>query len=253
MTEPARLPPAYHLITFEEVDSTNAEARRRAEEGAPEGTLIRADRQSAGRGRRGREWQSPDGNLYMSLLLRPNQPLEQSARLSFVAAVALGDALASLVPPMIEIGLKWPNDLLVHGRKCAGLLLESAARANGVLDWLIIGIGVNLVSHPDDLPYPATDLAFEGVTDIKPEAVMQAFARYFLRWSDTWLDHGFEPVRAAWLDRAHGLDGPLEVRLDRETFSGSFVGLDPDGALVVGLEDGSQRRVAAGDVFPLVT
>ncbi len=253
MTEPPRLPPAYHLITFDEIDSTNAEARRRAEDGAPEGTIIQARRQTAGRGRRGRDWQSPEGNLYMSLLLRPNQPLAQAARLSFVSAVALSDALSSLVPPMIEIAVKWPNDLLVHGRKCAGLLLESAARENGILDWLVIGVGVNLVSHPEDLPYPATDLAFEGATDIEPGMVMEAFARYFLRWSDTWLESGFEPVRAAWLDLAHGLGEPLEVRLDRETFSGRFDGLDPDGALVVGLDDGSLRRVAAGDVFPLAT
>lgn len=253
MSSPVRLPPAYQLISFDEIDSTNAEARRCAEQGAAEGTIIHARRQTAGRGRRGREWQSPEGNLYMSLLLRPHQPLEQASRLSFVSALALADALSSLAPPMMAISIKWPNDLLVQGRKCAGLLLESTARADGLLDWLVIGVGVNLVSHPEDLPYPATDLAFEGAPDIEPETVMEAFARYFLRWSDTWLEKGFEPVRKAWLERAHGRGEPLEIRLERETFSGRFEGLDPDGALVVGLDDGSQRRVAAGDVFPLVT
>lgn len=251
MTAPVRLPPAYTLITLDEIDSTNAEARRQAEEGAPEGTLIWARRQSAGRGRRGREWQSPEGNLYMSLLLRPDQPLEQASQLSFVAAVALADALSGLVPPMVEIKVKWPNDILIHGRKCAGLLLESAARPSGSLDWLVIGIGVNIVGHPEDLPYPATDLAFEGATEIEPEMVMTAFARHFLRWSDSWLDDGFGPVRQAWLDRAHGLGEPLEVRLDKETFGGRFETLAEDGALIVALDGGERRRVAAGDVFPL--
>ncbi len=187
----------------------------------------------------------------MSLLLRPDQPLEQAAQLSFVAAIALCDALSGLVPPMVEIRVKWPNDILIHGRKCAGLLLESSAGSGGKLDWLVIGVGVNLVGHPEDLPYPATDLAFEGATDIEPELVMAAFARHFLRWSDSWLERGFEPIRVAWLDRAHGLGERLEVRLDKETFGGRFEGLAEDGALIVGLDDGGRRHVAAGDVFPL--
>ena len=246
-----KLPPAYSLIHFDEIDSTNAEARRRADAGAPEGTLIVARRQTAGRGRRGRAWQSPAGNLYMSLLLRPDEPLENAANLSFVAAAALGEALAGLVPPMVEISLKWPNDVLIHGHKCAGLLLESAARASGTLDWLVIGIGVNISSHPENLPYPATDLVFEGAVDATFEAVVEAFARHFLRWSDVWMDQGFGPVRAAWLAMAHGLGEAIEVRLEEETIHGRFEGLDDDGTLLVALDDGGIRRVVAGDVFPV--
>lgn len=246
-----KLPPAYSLIQFDEIDSTNAEARRRADAGAPEGTLIVARRQTAGRGRRGRVWQSPDGNLYMSLLLRPDHRVESAANLSFVAAVALGEALAGLVPPMVSISLKWPNDVLIHGHKCAGLLLESAARTPGALDWLVIGIGVNISSHPEDLPYPATDLVFEGAVDVTPEAVVEAFGRHFLRWSDRWMDQGFAPVRAAWLAMAHGLGEAIEVRLEEETIHGKFEGLDDDGALLLTLNDGGARRVVAGDVFPM--
>jgi BirA family biotin operon repressor/biotin-[acetyl-CoA-carboxylase] ligase len=246
-----RLPPPYTLIAFDEIDSTNAEARRRADAGAAEGTLIVARRQSAGRGRRGREWVSPDGNLYMSLILRPDQALESAANLSFVAAVAMAEALAGLVPPMVAISLKWPNDVLIHGHKCAGLLLESAARTPGTLDWLVVGIGVNVSSHPDDVPYPATDLAHEGAVDVTPEAVVEAFARHFLRWSDRWVDEGFTPVRAAWLAMAHGLGEAIDVRLEEETIHGVFKGLDDDGTLLVTLEDGGTRRVVAGDVFPV--
>lgn len=245
-----RLPPAYRLIRLDEVDSTNAEARRRAEEGAEEGTLIVARSQSAGRGRRGRHWQSPAGNLYMSLLLRPDRPIDQAARYSFLSIVALGDAVAGLVPPLISISFKWPNDLLLHGRKCAGVLLESAARPDGRLDWLVIGIGVNLTSHPRDVPYPATDLAFEGASGICADAVLEGFARHFLRWSDLWMEQGFGPIRAAWLARAHGLGEAMEVRLDRERFTGRFDGIDGDGALMVTLDNGSERRIAAGEVFP---
>jgi BirA family biotin operon repressor/biotin-[acetyl-CoA-carboxylase] ligase len=245
----AKLPPGYHAVTLDEVDSTNDEAKRRAEAGAPEGTLVIARRQTAGRGRRDRRWHSPEGNLYMSLVVRPEGTAAEAARLSFVAAVALGDALSGLVPPLLELSYKWPNDLLANGRKCGGILVESSSAANG-LDWMVIGIGVNLVSHPEDAAYPATDLAFEGAAGITPEAVMASFARHFLRWTDRWLEDGFAPVRAAWLARARGLGERIEVRLGAERFSATFRDLDEEGALVAGLDDGGTRRVDAGEVFP---
>jgi BirA family biotin operon repressor/biotin-[acetyl-CoA-carboxylase] ligase len=251
VTAALRLPPGYHAVMLDEVDSTNNEAKRRAEAGAREGTLIVARRQTAGRGRRDRRWYSPEGNLYMSLVVRPESTAAQAARLSFVAAVALGDALAALVPPLLEVTYKWPNDLLANRRKCGGILVESSTGAGGGLDWLVIGVGVNLVSHPEDVDFPATSLAFEGAVGITPEALMGSFARHFLRWTDRWLEHGFAPVRAAWLARAHGLGERIEVRLGGERFHATFHDLDEDGALVAGLDDGGTRRVDAGEVFPV--
>ena len=169
----------YRLVALDEIDSTNAEAQRRAAEGAPAGTLIRAVRQTAGRGRRGRAWQSPPGNLAFSLLLRPAMKAATAATLGFVAGLAVAEAIDGLLPAGRSSRLKWPNDLLVDGRKLAGILLEAAAGGSGPVDHLVVGVGVNIVAHPDDLPYPATDLqACGGTADAA--TVLAAFAGRFL-------------------------------------------------------------------------
>ena len=189
--------PPFRKIVLDETDSTNSEARRRAEAGAPDGLAVVARRQTTGRGRRGRRWESPEGNLYVSLLLRPDRPLAEAALLSFVAAVALGEAVAAMLPPEAPIAFKWPNDLLVGGAKCAGMLLESSAAGAGRLDWLIVGVGVNLASHPEGLPYPATDLAAAGAPAPTPDAALETFLERFAHWRDIWSRRGFAPVRRA--------------------------------------------------------
>lgn len=239
--------PPFRPVRLDSVDSTNSEARRRAEAGAPDGAAILARRQTAGRGRRGRRWLSPEGNLYMTLLLRPDMAAGEAAALSFVAAVALADALAELAPG-VEIACKWPNDALANGRKCAGLLLESAA-GGGRIDWIAVGVGINLSSHPDDLPYPATDLAAEGAS-ATPEQAAEAFHRRFFRWRRVRERRGFAPVRRAWLARGTPVGAPLVARTGRETFTGAFAGLAEDGALLLREQGGGVRRIAAGDVFP---
>ena len=243
------LPPGFQVIALDEVDSTNSEARRRAEAGAPDGTVVAARRQSAGRGRRGRRWQSPGGNLYMSLLLRPEQPVDEAPRLSFVAAVALAGSLAELAPPGTDIACKWPNDVLVNGGKCAGILLESSAGSGGRLDWLAVGVGVNLVRHPADLPYRATDLASEGAEGVTADAAMEAFLRHFAHWHGVWNDRGFAPVRRAWLARGIGVGKPVAVHTANAVLEGRFADLADDGALLLE-QGGAVRRIAAGDVFP---
>lgn len=240
--------PPFRKVVLDETDSTNSEARRRAEAGAPDGLAVVARRQTAGRGRRGRRWESPEGNLYVSLLLRPDRPLAEAALLSFVAAVALGEAVAAMLPPEAPIAFKWPNDLLVGGAKCAGMLLESSAAGAGRLDWLIVGVGVNLASHPEGLPYPATDLAAAGAPAPTPGAALEAFLGRFAHWRDIWSRRGFAPVRRAWLARAAGLGGPVEVRAGNATLCGTFAGLDPEGAMLLESARG-RRRVTAGDVF----
>ncbi|HEY9549188.1 MAG TPA: biotin--[acetyl-CoA-carboxylase] ligase [Kiloniellaceae bacterium] len=243
------LPPAYRLVALAEIDSTNAEAKRLAEAGAEDGTLVWARRQTAGYGRQGRAWSSEPGNLFISLVVRPDCSLAEAAQFSFIAAVALGEAIGSVAPPMLEVTYKWPNDVLVHGRKAAGILLESRGSA-GELEWLVIGLGVNVASFPQDTRLPATSLHFEGCPpEVSEVDLLEAFARHMLAWINRWLDNGFAPVRQAWLRHAQGLHEEIEVRLPHETLTGVFSDLDADGTLLLRLPDGSTRRIAAGEVY----
>lgn len=244
------LPGRFRLVSLGDVDSTNAEARRRADTGAADGTLIRAARQLAGRGRQGRTWTSPAGNLYMSLILRPACPPAAAANLGFIAAVALADALGEVLPGDATVTCKWPNDVLVDGRKVAGILVESATSNPATVDWAIIGMGVNVAWHPaaTDSLYPPTSLAACGA-GVTPDALLACLARHLERTLERWQGAGFAPVRAAWLARAHALGGPLSVRLDGGAVSGLFRDIDGDGALVLEV-DGTPRRIAVGDVFP---
>jgi BirA family biotin operon repressor/biotin-[acetyl-CoA-carboxylase] ligase len=243
-----RLPPAYRLHAHDSLPSTNDEARRLAVAGADEGTLVWALEQSGGRGRRGRSWASPRGNLYLSVVLRPEGPLSEAAQLGFVAALAVVDALGSVMPPMTEVRLKWPNDVLVGGRKVAGLLLESVTDQDGGLDALILGVGVNLDSAPEGTAYPATCLAAEGGRDVGVADLLQAWARHFLTRVNRWTDEGFAPIRTAWLNRAKGQGEPIEVRLPERTVTGTFRDLDDSGALLLDTPAGAER-ITAGDVF----
>lgn len=243
------LPAFYRLLAHEQIDSTNEEAKRLAAAGAAAGTLVWAAEQLAGRGRRGRGWASPPGNLYVSLLLRPACPPAQACQLNFAAAVALAEAVSALLPAGAEVTLKWPNDVLVRGAKVSGILLEASAALERSIDWLVIGAGVNVVSHPADTPYPATSLHREGARDATVAGVLRAFAERFLAWYETWRAQGFPPVRARWLALARGLGEPIEVRLERETLRGRFADLDESGALMLDMADGACRPITAGDLF----
>lgn len=251
MTAGSGLPPFLRLQSFAELDSTNEEAKRQAVSGAPAGTLIWARTQAAGRGRRGRAWVSVPGNFYLSLLLRPERPAGAAAQLGFAAALAVGEALVPLLPRLVDLAYKWPNDVLVAGRKISGILLESQAAGEGRVDWLVVGIGINLVSFPEDSEYPATSLAAVGAAPVAIEALLEAVARAFHFWYERWLAEGFAPLRTAWLARARGLGQSVRVRLPQGESEGCFAGLDEEGALL--LDTGTaRRRITAGDVFPVV-
>ncbi|HEU0044916.1 biotin--[acetyl-CoA-carboxylase] ligase [Sphingomonas sp.] len=226
---------------------------------AAEGFWLRAERQTAGRGRQGREWVSPVGNFYGSTVvqLRPGDPA--AATLSFVAAVAVWDAVALLVHhgggrrpapgaarPSLPDGalrLKWPNDLLLVGAKLAGILLERAD------DTVVVGIGVNLAHHPDLPDRPATSLAAHGVI-VGPETFVGILADSFARWLQRWRSEGFTPIRQCWLKVAHPRGDALAAHLpDGARVEGLFEDLDPDGALILRLASGERRAIHAGDVF----
>jgi BirA family transcriptional regulator, biotin operon repressor / biotin---[acetyl-CoA-carboxylase] ligase len=241
----------YRLIHHDHTSSTNDDAKRMATEGAAEGTLIWADSQDAGRGRRGRRWESPKGNLYCSIILRPPVPLAQAGQVGFAAALAIAETASQLLPAGISVQCKWPNDVLIDGRKTAGLLLETETRADNTIDWLVLGLGINIASHPDKVEFPATSLSAMGArSDVT--TVLTLFCRRFQGWYEIWRAEGFAPLRDAWLARAAGLGRPVTVRLDDRTLTGNFGGLDGDGALLLhsaGLGADKPQRITAGDVF----
>lgn len=240
-----RLPEWIRPTVLERCGSTNDIVKDMARSGAPEGALVRAVRQEAGRGRRGRSWTSEPGNLYCTLLLRPGGTPQRAAELSFVTALAAGEAVDGLVAAAPK--LKWPNDVLVDGAKIAGILLESEAETGGGVAWVAVGMGMNVRHHPDTPGYATTSLLAQGA-DVEPDLVMAAYARAFDRWYRRWQDYGFAPVRAAWLNAAQGVGGPVTVRLHDRSFEGRLVDLDADGALLVETAGGTVK-VTAGDVF----
>jgi BirA family biotin operon repressor/biotin-[acetyl-CoA-carboxylase] ligase len=237
---------AVPILALEAIDSTNAEARRRAEAGAAGPLWITARRQSAGRGRRGRAWETGEGNLAATYLFAADRRVDEAAQVSFVAALAVAD-LAEAFLPGRQIGLKWPNDLMIAGRKAAGILVESGALAPGRL-WIAVGVGVNLAHAPDIPERPATAFAGHGVCPSPAEA-LAVLAAAFERWRILWDRQGFAAIAEAWTAKAHGLGERCEARLADRTLIGLAEGLDPDGALRLKLDDGQAVRITAGDVF----
>jgi BirA family biotin operon repressor/biotin-[acetyl-CoA-carboxylase] ligase len=213
----------------------------------PDGHWVIADRQTAGRGRRGRAWSDGAGNLMTSVLVRAEGAVQQ---LSFVAALALFDALNASggegsATPAPRLSLKWPNDVLLDGVKVSGILLERAG------DAIVIGFGVNIASYPEGTERPATSLAVAGWPAITPVDLLALLVPAFAELRQLWATQRFEPIRARWLAHAAGLGGRIVARLGDETLEGRFDGLDADGALALRLDDGSLRPVHAGEVFTL--
>src|SRR5579872_6699315 len=178
MTARSSQPPV-RLLRYDTLGSTNDEAKRLADAGAEEWTVVRALEQTAGRGRGRNAFVSPPGNLYFSAVLRGLPSAATAAQLGFVAALAVGDAVSALLPAGRALRYKWPNDVLVDGRKLSGILLESAAAHDGGLDWLVAGMGVNVASHPAETAWPATSLRELGATEVDIESLMKAILGVF--------------------------------------------------------------------------
>jgi BirA family biotin operon repressor/biotin-[acetyl-CoA-carboxylase] ligase len=251
VTPEGRLPAGFVLQAHDRLASTNDEAARLAAGGAPAGLVVTAAEQSRGRGRHGRSWASPRGNLYASVVLRPDCAMTAAAQLSLVAGLALGEALARLGPTDLDLALKWPNDVLIGGAKTAGVLLEGASDAAGRAAWVVIGTGVNLASCPDDVPYPATCLARQGFSALSPKTVLEAYLRALDRWYGRWQSSGFGAVRQAWLGRAFRLGGEIRLGLERGELRGRFLDLTDTGSLLFEQADGRRREITAGEVLDL--
>jgi len=234
-----------HII-FETLGSTNAEALAFARAGERGPLWITATEQSAGRGRRGSQWVSPPGNLHATLLLiEPSQPA-QAPQLSFVAALALHDAVVVCAPqlgPLLNV--KWPNDLLVEKAKVAGILIEGESAP---VFAVAIGIGVNCAAHPEGTIYPATDLAAMGAL-VGPDTLFAALSAAMRQRIAQWdQGRGFAAIRTDWLARAAGRGEPMQVRLPGRELAGRFEGLDENGHLLL-RQDSGTTTISAGEVF----
>jgi BirA family biotin operon repressor/biotin-[acetyl-CoA-carboxylase] ligase len=234
------------ILTVPETGSTNADLLAFARDGHGEdGLWLRAERQTAGKGRQGRGWESPAGNLYASTLVRLRGGDPPAATLALVAAVALEEVVRAALPESrrAALSLKWPNDLLIAGAKLSGILLERGG------DWVVVGIGVNIAHHPELADRAATSLHVEGaVADVADFA--QGLAEMLAAWLHIWRTQGLAAVAARWRERAHPPGTALTARLpDGSMVTGTFDTLANDGALLIRLADGGVRAIHAGDVF----
>ena len=240
-------------MAFDVLESTNTTLRQMLEAGieAEEGLIVAAKSQTAGRGRGGRAWVSPAGNLYASFLVKSDGGLLRAPEIGFVAAVAMIAAIQALVPDQASdaaLRCKWPNDVLFEGAKVSGILLETACAPESPDVYVVLGMGLNLVpvALPEPL-YAVTSLAQYG-SHVKPVLALEALAKHLARYIEIWRQEGFEPIRKIWLAHAAGLNETITVKLPSPVLTGRFVDIDSDCALVIEDNSGHRRRVLAGDV-----
>lgn len=245
---PAPGAPDFRFVELETVGSTNSLCFDKARQGDAGHLWIRADEQTTGRGRRGRDWSSPIGNMFASLLLIDPKPAERIGELPLAAAVALAEAVDKAAGTLQLVSLKWPNDLLVEGSKLSGILLEAETLNDG-RQAVVLGFGVNCVSHPPLSLYQATDLrslGYQVTAERLFECLAETLADNLSRWQQP---GGFEGIRRAWLKRATHLGKTITVRTAQEEITGTFADLDARGHLVLKQDGGGERTIYAGDVF----
>ncbi len=257
---PASETAGYTLLAHDTIGSTNAEALSHARRGAPGPLWIVARQQTAGRGRRGRAWETPDGNLAASLLLTVDLPRQTAATLGFVAGLALNAAVAEVAPgiavkvgvdgldePPARLTLKWPNDVLADGAKLAGILLEVEELTESRLA-IVIGLGVNVAAAPEGLSYPTASLKGLGA-EVSAEALFAALSDAWVQFHMMWDGgRGLPDIRRLWLAQAAGLGAPVAVRLGERILRGKFETLDEEGRLIVLTDEGVRQAIAAGEV-----
>jgi BirA family biotin operon repressor/biotin-[acetyl-CoA-carboxylase] ligase len=245
----AAAPSGARIVHLAEVGSTNAEAMRLAAAGEQPPLWVTADVQTGGKGRSGREWISRPGNLFASYMLQTTAPIAAAHQLSLVAGLAVFDALAACGLTREQgLRLKWPNDILIGRSKAGGILVESSTLPGRRELTAVIGIGLNLASHPEIAGRDVTSLAAQGVA-VDPGAALKALDTALVAALKLWDEsRGFTSVRSAWLERCGPAGERLMVQLPQGALTGAFVGLDLDGALLVEIEGGEVRRCTYGDV-----
>jgi BirA family biotin operon repressor/biotin-[acetyl-CoA-carboxylase] ligase len=225
----------WRLEIFSELPSTSDFCIARAKEGEAEGLAVFAARQSAGRGSRGRNWLSPPGNVALSVLLRPDMAPAQSSIFPLLAGIAVAEAVAAALPNGPAPMLKWPNDVLLNGEKCAGLLIDATPDKNRI-DWLVVGIGINAGYAPELSDRVVTCLAAHGATATALEVAESVLAR-LSNWLDIFAKNGTSPIIEAWTKNAHPIGTPLQVKTPSQIIAGNFAGLSPRGELLLSAEN----------------
>ena len=239
----------YHLLSFDSLDSTNEEAKRIAKSGGQHGAVVWAKKQSDGKGRLGRGWMSEDGNLFVSILLKPNKTFAELGQLSFVAAIAVIDAISPLVDDKDAVKVKWPNDILLSERKLSGVLLESFCTQEDDLPWVVVGVGVNIDSYPQNTEFPAICLKDSGVELVSAKIILSRFIHHFIERYNQWQSKGFAPIRKEWLSHAWNMQQKIVARLPNMEIEGVFEGINQDGSLIIALDGGHKQTINAADVY----
>ncbi len=241
------LPKGFDLQLFLSIDSTNMEAARKIELGAKGGLWIKAEEQSNGRGRGDRMWISKPGNLYASLIYEIGENIRDAGHLSFITALAVRDTIIECIPNK-NIKCKWPNDILVSGKKISGILLESGPNKTEGINYIIIGVGINIDHHPKLTSYEATHINEQTKQKCSHSEVFTMLAERMNYWLLFWKEKGFDPIRESWLGSAIGIGEEIIVKTMSNQLIGRFVGLERDGALMLEV-DGKIKTIHSGDVF----
>ena len=237
----------WRLHYHESLGSTSVLCTSLAAAGEPEGLAVMALRQTEGRGSRGRQWQSPAGNLYISVLLRPRAPSNEGGSWALLSAVAVADAVATFLPDASQLAVKWPNDVLLDGRKLCGILIDASAKQDGMLDWLVIGCGVNL-AHAPDVPGRRTAALAERISPPSPRAMAEILLERLAHWRGIRARDGFGAIRTAWLERAQPMGAPMQLTYNGQLLGGTFAGLADDGSLLLDTGSGV-KAFATGEIL----
>ncbi|AIL65958.1 Bifunctional protein BirA [Rickettsiales bacterium Ac37b] len=241
----------YNLLIFDEIDSTSAEARRLIEADVDGEFVIWAKSQTSGKGKVGRYWHSPQGNLYLSMLLKPMIEAQYASQLSYVVALAVGDAIKSFISVDDQVKYKWPNDIFLNGKKCAGILLESGTKVNNnILDFLIIGIGINVSEYPPNINpnYDATSLQAENIV-CELHTLLDQVMKNFLYWISVWRKDGFNKIGHKWLENSMEFGKVITVSIGQDRVSGIFDKLTDNGCIRLILAGGQECFVSSGEVL----
>lgn len=237
----------WRIEAFDNLSSTQETVKDRAAKGEAEGLVVQALEQTGGKGRHGREWVSPKGNLYLSILLKPDCDVRRLGEFSFIAALALYETVFEYVQDQSLVVLKWPNDVLLGGKKCAGILLESGLKPDGKVDWLVVGIGLNIVSAPP-IGSALADYA-QNPPDIG--LIRDKLLAHIDTYMSLWHSKGFNEIRRLWLSRAHKSGAPLQIKLGETLKQGYFHAIDEGGNLLLRLENGGIETITAGDIYAI--
>jgi BirA family biotin operon repressor/biotin-[acetyl-CoA-carboxylase] ligase len=243
----------YNLLIFDEIDSTNDEAKRLALAGVKGDFVIWANTQTKGRGKDSRPWVSAHGNLHLSILLTPKANMAYNADLSLMVAVAVGEVLTNILPVKTKISYKWPNDILVEDKKISGILLESVI-IGGQCRGLIIGVGINISAAPllpENDRYQATCIAEYITSKIDSSIVINDFMKSFEFFLDAYKNYGISPIKEIWLQKCNDIGKKITIKIGEKEVSGIFSDMTKNGEIKLTLSSGEELSIASGEVFCL--